>query len=470
MQKIIIVETNEIPLRLFKLYAQRYTSSTISKLLNDSLVLETVVKDVDYDFLYPSQTWASMNTGAPYNLHKIHWYNDPKPVDYPMYWRRLADSGHSVGLVNTLHSSPAAVFSKSEQYRFVIPDCFAIDDYAKPNYYRSFQAINLKLTAENARVTSLRVPLNEALSTFLDVFRYGIRASTALSASLMLTKIFTKRANKERLRTLQFPLLADMFIKQIKRHQPSLSVLFTNHVAANMHRYWYALFPEDYPVKVYSDAWVAKYSQEIIDALILLDSYLAKLVDIAQTNKSILILASSMGQHGNTRLPASIDKLVTFDFQLVDVNRFFNHLMQTVTSYRVEAGMAPQYSLRFAQESDAQAAYTDILASQKSAEGVIIKADLNAETVTLTVSLQREAARFALRGKAFSIEEMGFKKIAVEDHHSGCHFPQGSLIIFNSNTSASTKPSVNYLEYAPAILKHFGIDRDAYMEPPSFVI
>ncbi len=470
MQKLIVVETNEIPLRLFKLYAQRHTSSTISKLLRESLVLETVAADVDYDFLYPSQTWASFNTGAPYDLHKVHWYNDPKPADYPVYWRMLAGRGHSVGLVNTLHSSPAATYSNSEQYKFVIPDCFATDDYAKPSYYRSFQAINLKLTAENARVTNLRIPLNEVVSTFLDVFRYGVRARTALNASVMLAKILTKRANKERLRTLQFPLLADMFIKQIERHQPSVSVLFTNHVAANMHRYWYALFPEDYPVKVYSHTWVAKYAHEIIDALTVLDSYLAKLVDIVQKNKSILILASSMGQHGNTRLPESVDKLVPHDFQLINADRFFGHLMQASASFNIEAGMAPQYSLSFAQESDAQASYADILLTHSTANGINIKADLNGKTVTLTISLQRDATSFMLRGKLFSIDELGFAKIAIEDHHSGCHCAQGSLIVFNSNTCASTQPSVNYLEYAPAILKHFKIERQPYMMEPTFVI
>ena len=45
---------------------------------------------------------------------------------------------------------------------------------------------------------------------------------------------------------LQFPLVADMFLHLLQKHQPDVAIMFTNHVAGNMHRYWYALFPEDY--------------------------------------------------------------------------------------------------------------------------------------------------------------------------------------------------------------------------------
>jgi hypothetical protein len=42
------------------------------------------------------------------------------------------------------------------------------------------------------------------------------------------------------------------------------------------------------------------------------------------------------------------------------------------------------------------------------------------------------------------------------------------LIIYNSKTAKVNKPTVNYLEYAPAMLKHFGIELPAFMTEPSF--
>ena len=132
-QQVIVLEINEMPLKIFRHFQQLRPGSHLDELMKSSLVIETKVEDVDPTFLYPSQTWASLNTGAPYSSHKIHWYNDPKPNEYPLYWKTLANQGFSVGVVNSLHSSPAEAYAASnENYKFVIPDSFAPDSYTKP--------------------------------------------------------------------------------------------------------------------------------------------------------------------------------------------------------------------------------------------------------------------------------------------------------------------------------------------------
>lgn len=218
-QKIIVFEANEIPLRVFQHYQSIKPNSSISYLLNNSLALETLANDVDESVLYPSQTWASFNTGSPYELHKIHWYNDPKCSDTPLYWKSLAESGFSVGLVNTLHSSPASSYANNDNYKFLIPDCFAVDSFTKPDYYQAFQQLNLKLTSSNSRVSTLKTPLQETLSTIPNLPKYGIRIKTIIDAARVVTQILLKKVNKERLRNVQFPLIADMFIHQLQKHR-----------------------------------------------------------------------------------------------------------------------------------------------------------------------------------------------------------------------------------------------------------
>ena len=63
-QKAVVIEVNEVPLKIFRHYQQLRPKSQIARLLKDSLVLTTEAKDVTVDFLYPAQTWASFNTGA----------------------------------------------------------------------------------------------------------------------------------------------------------------------------------------------------------------------------------------------------------------------------------------------------------------------------------------------------------------------------------------------------------------------
>lgn len=72
IEKVTIFQTNEIPFREFKYYQSIKTQLSISYLLDNFLVLETIAHDVDEPCLYPSQTGASLNTSSPYELHKIH--------------------------------------------------------------------------------------------------------------------------------------------------------------------------------------------------------------------------------------------------------------------------------------------------------------------------------------------------------------------------------------------------------------
>ena len=55
----------------------------------------------------------------------------------------------------------------------------------------------------------------------------------------------TKRVTKEYPQNVQFMLTSDMFVKMLKQNDVGLAVFFTNHIAGNMHRYWYASFPDE---------------------------------------------------------------------------------------------------------------------------------------------------------------------------------------------------------------------------------
>ncbi|MGJ5675432.1 MAG: hypothetical protein ACR9NN_17760 [Nostochopsis sp.] len=470
IQKVTVLETNEISLKVFKYYQSIKPKSAISYLLENSLVLETLAQDVDETFLYPSQTWASFNTGSPYESHKIHWYNDPKTQAYPLYWKTLQENGFNVGLVNTLHSSPGSVYAESDNYKFVIPDCFAIDAFTKPNYYQAFQGLNIKATSLNSRVTTLKTPLQETFSTLLNLPRYGIRPKTIFYAVNLISKILLKQINKEKFRNLQFPLIADIFLNQLYKSDPDIAILFTNHVAANMHRYWYALFPDSYEAKVYKQDWVDKYSYEIIESLEILDDYLQELIYYSKRKDRILVVVSSMGQTANKKLPEGIQQLINHDFRLEDVKKFVDRLTSSKYHYRVESGMVPQYSLEFINQHEAETIFSEIKESSKTLENINIKIDLNANVITLTATLNPNANNYSIRNNSFTYSDIGFVKFKIEDHHSGCHCPEGSLIIFNSKTSSTKSQSINYLEYAPAMLNHFGVKTAEFMLEPSFTI
>ncbi|WP_019507124.1 hypothetical protein [Pleurocapsa sp. PCC 7319] len=466
-KKAVVIEINEVPLRILNHYKKLKPNSSIAHLLNQSLVLKTEAKDVEESFLYPSQTWGSLNTGVAYDQHKIHWYNDPKPDEYPLYWKTIANSGISVGLINTLHSSPADSYIDKSNYKFVIPDCFASNNITKPEIYQDFQSLNTSATSENGRETTMKFPRQKAVATLVKSPALGIKSKTLLDAASLVARIKTGRVNKERLRNLQFTLLGDIFFKQLKTKDVDLAILFTNHIAANMHRYWYGLFPEDYGLQLYDQKWMDKYSSEILVSLELLDNFLRRLITYCDQQQRSLILVSSMGQAANEKLTET----PKYSYKLENIQKFLDILCQGKQyDYQIDAAMIPQYSLKFTSRTEAQECFQAIQESQPHLENIWLEIDINDQVITLSTNLSSRTDQFLIKGQRFSHNDLGFRQVLIEDHHSGRHCPEGSLIVYNSKTSSTTQDTVDYLEYAPAMLKFFGLDTPSYMLEPQFTV
>jgi hypothetical protein len=270
-RRLVVVEANEVPLRVVDDLASVGRVPFLARLLDDETLIETEVDEVIQRELYPAQTWASLNTGVPWAQHGIYWYGDRKPAEYPLYWQLAARNGRSVGLVNTLHSSPLQQQCGDGDYAFVIPDCFADDEATWPASYQRFQRANLSLTSSNSRRVGGRLDRRDLIGLGLSLPRLGLRPATMARLARLVGGVAAGRIPRERVRAAQFLIQADLFRRLVRRNDPDLAVLFTNHVAAAMHRYWYAFYPEDFGREHYAPEWVDRYRDEIPVALELLD-------------------------------------------------------------------------------------------------------------------------------------------------------------------------------------------------------
>ena len=461
--KLVVVEANEVPLKVFREFAGRNPSSNIAKLLADSSVITTEADDVPIEFLYPSQTWASFNTGVSYSKHRVNWYNDPKPAEYPLYYKILAANGRSVGLVNSLHTAPSEESMANSQIKFLIPDIYAKNSLVKPLKYGAFQKFNQELSNKNRRVSSLRLGLRE-IQMGLKLPSLGVRLGTLLNTAKLLCQVATKRVTKERLRNLQFMLTADMFVKLLKQNEVDLAVFFTNHIAGNMHRYWYASFPKEYSGDAYyDDKWVERHLREIQHAVALFDSFIGKMMKFCHSTGRALIIVSSMGQYANPKLDVTKDVCYVIE----NLPQFVEAFGVQRDKYDPQLAMYPQYTLKFKNSQDATSAFRTFQTFQKEPPaGIKIYPDLNDKVLTLSVHITQDTLE--VLGNRKTISELGVKAEAISDHHSGKHHPDGTLIIHPRGSTA--KERVTYLEFAPAVLDFFGVRRPEYMLNPSFKI
>lgn len=456
VRRVVVVEANEVPLRVLSDVAAMGRAPFIAELLHRDQITETVVNEPLPREMYPSQTWASLNTGVPWSDHQIWWYGDPKPSAYPMYWQVAARSGRSVGLVGTLHSSPLETQCADGDYRFAIPDCFASDANTMPSRFEAFQALNLRLTKANSRSSSLASARDDLGLVAKAGVTLGLKPKTVAEIGRLVAAIASGRVPRERLRSGQFLVLRDVFCSLLADEAPDLAMIFTNHVAAAMHRYWYAMYPDDFSNEHYSQEWVERHQGEIPAAVQLLDGLLQRLDRWCKANERTLVLVSSMGQGPSQRLESER----THQAVISDPKRFLAAVgVGTPQLPLVRGSMAPTLTLDC--QSLAEAQRIAELMNELGVGRDDWEVDRVDEVVTVSYDIEVvDPATVRMNGIARPASELGIDIHPVDDHSSGRHIPEGIVAVSNSPTfKQPADGSVDQLDFAPAILDLLGVER-----------
>jgi hypothetical protein len=450
MARLLVLEVNEIPLRLLRWYAERRPGSVVAELLSGAAVGESEVREDLAVELYPSLTWASQATGVPYDKHGVHWYGDPKPEEFPLYWQAAAEQ-RRVGVVGTLHSSPFARQCDRPGVVFAVPDAFAADPTTRPASLEPFQAFNLRMTERNARAVRSGGPGRDWLTGGLSALRGGVRPRTVAAVGALAAGAVTGRIPRERLRTAQFLLVGDVFARLCRDHDPDLAVGFTNHVAAAMHRYWFASFPEDWDEPLYDDSWVARFAGELPAALDALDRYLGRMARYCRSTDRTLVLISSMGQCGGAPLE------FRHDHQLVveEPERFLATL-GVDGPFELRKCMVPHVTVDLLEPARAEAAFERL--TTLAMEGDALEVDRNGTTLTITYHLAPRHDGVVVDGSLHPLDGAGLRSQPIEDHRCGVHHPRGAVVVANSRTADLGREPFDYLEVAPAILRALGLE------------
>tara|TARA_Y100001968_G_scaffold216649_1_gene199392 strand:- start:4736 stop:6172 length:1437 start_codon:yes stop_codon:yes gene_type:complete len=449
--RIVNFEINELPPQVLNEYINKYPYSNLGiiKSNNGLKVYVSKANDISKDKLYPSQTWASFNTGIPYEKHKCYWYSDP--IDKKeLIWNKIVSLGLNVGIVGSLHSSKYPD-DFNDNYKFYIPDCFSDSLETKPKKYSNFQAINSSLVADSARVTSpnklVKTLLKNLLNIIINPRNYGI---SFLSIKMIMKIIFwsIRFRNKEFLRMAQFPLYLSILKDRCEMDLPEYSSIFSNHLAGNMHRYWYAHKPNQFSKgKRYSDYWINRNQQVIDFSMHLLDDAIGIFLKSFKENITIII-TSSMGQEANPNFDNYI--LSNFDGKIVDIElflkRFKEFQIENSNKYfelEYMRNMAPQYGFNVS-----GATSEEIKVYAKDFADFLINIDLKSKidiidsfiTLTIDPATNMELQRsLSLKQAQLKYKEYGFQFTKIEDHHSGAHCEDGVLALIGDSELIESK-------------------------------
>ena len=461
MKKVILFELNEVPFRIIDYFIDGHPESTLAKAFPKCAKFETYAEDDGH--LSPWTTWPTVHRGVTNSSHFIQDFGqDLAEVDdeFPPLWKILAKKGVSVGVCGSLHSYPMP--DDLDGFKFYLPDTFAAGSECFPSSLDVFQQFNLSMARASPRNVTKRVEWTAALRMLRSMPDLGFRFQTAMQIGRQLLDERKYPWKTVRRRTYQTFLAFDVFMRQLQKTKPRFTTFFTNHVASSMHRYWAALFPDDYETFEYDDEWVNTYRTEIDFTMGVTDQLFARLKKFADRNEGYQIwITTSMGQE------ATMAKSIETQVYLTDPKKFFELTMgEGFSDWHTRPAMAPQSNFSISgRESELEKVLNTIR---------VAGTDLCFRRVDSFFSLDfgqdnvnAEDCFMTINGNAHSFADAGLENVEITDK-SGCsayHIPQGSLFIYDpaNERQSDERKSVSTTQIAPAILESFDVSRPEYM-------
>jgi hypothetical protein len=475
--RIVLLELNEVPYQVLDAYCERRPQSILAQVLARSDQYRTLAED--QLALDPWVSWATLHRGVTDKSHGIlHLGQVLTDTDgrFPPIWRILKEKGHDVGVFGSLHSShlPADV----ESYSFYLPDYFDSAAFAHPRELLPFQELNLAMTRQSARNVTRRIPARSLVKFLASAPDMGLRAATLGACATHLVREALDRSQRIRRRAYQPLITMDLFLAQLRKHRPQFASFYTNHVAAAMHRYWGATFPEDYDADKMDADWIGRYAEEIWFAMDKFDVMLRHLVAFIDDDRDYrLMVASSMGQ-------AAIPAIKTHQFLTVtDPGAFLAALGVPPGEWQLRPAMVPCCCVQVSEGH--REALTRQLDTVALGDGSTRMQQATRPTGSMSYN-ERERGFFQfyvqydnyagpdqvlIGGVSRTLSAAGLGFMTHEDgvNCTAQHIPTGSLWVYRLGSShrgaaGAARREISTLDVAPSLLRFFGHSPPSYME------
>ena len=463
MRKIILFELNEVPFKVIDWYCQAYPASTLARILPKCRQYETYTDDQGH--LHPWTTWPTFHRGISNEFHGIKDFGeDLSALDeqYPPVWKMLVKNNLKVGVFASMHTYPLP--DNVQDYDFFVPDPFAAGSECHPKALEPFQAFNLAMARRSGLNVDKGLALKPALRLAMQLPKLGIRPATLSSTLGQLVDERAQPWKSTRRRTYQTVLAFDIFMKLLKKHQPHFVSYLSNHVAATMHRYWAASFPEDYKVNNLSQEWLATYNGEIDFAMHKFDGFLRRLVQFIDSQPEYkLVVASSMGQEA-TKAESQLTTLM-----VKDMNKLMEGIGMQHDEWAQIPAMHPQYNVCIPDEVPRERFVSKFSQIQANGEPIHFRQKDKGFISMDFGHPNLEEDSLTYKGLPILPDSLGLANEAVDQEANGTayHIPEGSMFVYDPASLRKKNlrmANTNTKSFAPSLLRNFEIEVPDYMK------
>lgn len=222
--QLLLLELNEVNFGFIRRYAERGHLPVLHRLITRHGVAETVSEE-RYEHLEPWIQWVTAHTGRSFASHRIFRLGDIVNSDLPQIWEQLEQCGLKVGAI-----SPMNAKHRLRDPAFFVPDPWTSTNITAPTtlkwLYRGIaQAVN-----DNA---DARISVSSMLGLLAGFLNY---ASPSSYPEYIRLTLGSWRGPWRRAMFLDL-LLAEVFIRELRRTRPHFASLFLNAAAHIQHHY-----------------------------------------------------------------------------------------------------------------------------------------------------------------------------------------------------------------------------------------
>jgi len=451
VRPVLLLEINEVPLRIWKKYGADSRYPSIARILKEGSITQTVLADEGE--LSPWCTWPTFHRGLLKKEHGI--YNlgqDPSTFRGTPIWEEFRAKGLPVGIFGSLQSWPP---KDSGEGGFHVPDTFATDARCFPAHIEPVQAFNLSQVRSNARVMSEKVVERPpAIGLLIAMLRSGVRFGTLCRIALQLVSEKFVPSLRERRVTFQALLFWDIFRAHFDpRQPPAFTTFFTNHIASVQHRFWNHIFPGDFPVSRRPKA--GEHAATMDFAMSALEEIISEALSWRDQNPQLLLLvANSMGQAAVIR-----ESHEGFELLLRSPLRLLG-LFGIGENVRQNLAMMPQVALEFSDVETAQKVKLALGSVTTVGGKSLLSGDLRGATLSITATTPRaneiSSGEILVGGKRTKLEEAGFFRAEVEAG-TAYHVPEGLLLAHGLSSDTAVPESLPTHQVKALILSWAGL-------------
>jgi len=435
-KNLIVYELNEVPKKVLDYYISKRPKSNLYNLCKKGFLKETFTNDSGE--LHPWSTWPSVHRGVNNDIHSINFLNQDKYCanSYPPIWEILEKSGISIGIFGSLQTFPPYI---NNNVSFFVPDTFAPEPTSFPKELELFQRFNLSM-ARTHKAFPGKIQVIDIVNAINLIKKGLISKSTCFHVLIHLIKEFLDSRYKKRRSNIQTVFAFDAYKKFLNKSNPEYSTFFTNHVAANMHRYWLYTFPEDFDLGTQKKIKDNKFnSLNILKAMDIADQQIGYLMKFQELRGGMLWVVSGLGQEAIKREESN------FKIYLNDEEKFLEAMGLDKTNYKFIPSMYPDINIK-CKNMEKLLLLLDTVQNLKYEDGSkIIRQRYPNKGNTLNLVIENDKYFFKSKHllfnkKSFILDEFGFKLIN-RDLGTGYHVKEGILI---SNQDFKEKLNIKF--------------------------